>query len=556
MIVSCIRDRAVLLVVFVMAGMLVMATGCGEREEGAEHANAHEGETHAGELSAAAILAAHQHENPDESCFMCDATKRDKGRLWCREHVRYEDRCWLCHPELEDRDRLYCKEHFLYEDECFLCHPELSDAGAPADQSSHQGAGEGEGEGHEGRGPAHSGATADRNIGPPALGSGLFCNEHGVDEIECAICQPDRVSMLKPGENLKVRMPSAASANKAGIRTRAPQSGRSTPTVEALCEVQYNLNTMARVTPLAAGVIRSVAKDVGDRVAAGEVLVELHSGQVASAKSDYLAAVVDHNIREQAFEREKRLREQNIAAEKDYFEAQAALRSAELAVNNLRQRLANLGFTENEITAIKQDQDTSARLAIRAPFNGTIVERHAVAGEAVSVGDAVFTVADLSSRWLILSIASRHIMQVRTGQQVVARFDELPGVDVRGEITWIDASIDPRSRMVKARALVTDDADQIKTGLFGQSHVMIGDSRPATIVPRDAVQRHEGGTFVFVQNEADLFSIRRVALGQSRGQTVEVLAGLTDDESVVTEGSFVVMSEFLKSRLGAGCADH
>jgi len=110
--------------------------------------------------------------------------------------------------------------------------------------------------------------------------------------------------------------------------------------------------------------------------------------------------------------------------------------------------------------------------------------------------------------------------------------------------------------MVKARALVTDDAGRLKTGLFGKARVVIGDSRPATEVPREAVQRHEGGTYVFVQDEADLFSIRRVALGQTNGQSVEVLSGLSTADAVVTEGGFVVMSEFLKSRLGAGCADH
>jgi len=539
---SCIGYRLAMYATFVMAGMLFLMTGCGEQEQG----HAHDGEAHAGEPSASAIMAAHKHDNPDETCFMCDPAKRDKGRLWCKEHVRYEDRCWYCHPELEDEDRLYCKEHFLYEDECFLCHPELKDGGAAPEGDSH--------EGHEDHG--HDGAAAGQHGDSDAHAGGLFCQEHGVYEIECAICQPDRANALKPGENLKVRFPSTASADKAGIRTSRPQSGQSTPAVEALCEVQYNLNTMARVTPLADGVIRSVARDVGDRVAAGEVLVELHSAQVASAKSDYLAAVVERDIRDQAFEREKRLREQNIAAEKDFLEAQAASRSAELAVNNLHQRLVNLGFTEDEITAIAKDQDTSARLVIRAPFEGTIVERDAVVGEAVSVGDSVFTVADLSSRWLVLSIPSRHITQVRTGQAVVARFDELPGVDVHGRITWIDTAIDPRSRMVKARALVTDGADQIKTGQFGKARVAIGDSRPATIVPRNAVQRHEGGTYVFVQNEADLFSIRRVALGQSDNQTVEVLAGLAPGEPVVSEGSFIVMSEFLKSRLGAGCADH
>jgi cobalt-zinc-cadmium efflux system membrane fusion protein len=69
------------------------------------------------------------------------------------------------------------------------------------------------------------------------------------------------------------------------------------------------------------------------------------------------------------------------------------------------------------------------------------------------------------------------------------------------------------------------------------------------------VQRHEGGEFVFVQNEPNLFSLRRVTLGETHGEGIAVLAGLTPNDSVVTDGSYIVMSEFLKSRLGAGCVD-
>ena len=66
--------------------------------------------------------AAHRHDG-DETCYLCDSSQRDVGRLWCREHSRYEDRCWIFQPQLEDASRPYCKEHFLYEDECFLCDP-------------------------------------------------------------------------------------------------------------------------------------------------------------------------------------------------------------------------------------------------------------------------------------------------------------------------------------------------------------------------------------------------------------------------------------------------
>ncbi|MDA0746957.1 MAG: efflux RND transporter periplasmic adaptor subunit, partial [bacterium] len=59
-----------------------------------------------------------------------------------------------------------------------------------------------------------------------------------------------------------------------------------------------------------------------------------------------------------------------------------------------------------------------------------------------------------------------------------------------------------------------------------------------------------------VRQAADLYALRRVSLGDASGNTVEILAGLNPDEAVVTGSGFLVMSEFLKSRLGAGCADH
>lgn len=511
-----------------LAAFVMMTAGCGKEEPGAHPDGAHSG--------AVQTVSSHTHENPEETCFLCDPAKREKGRLWCKEHGRYEDRCWLCHPELEDKDRMFCTEHYLYEDECFICHPEL----APGNDAA----------------SSETSSSAATKPSTSSSSGGLFCKEHNVTEDECAICHPDLAAALEPGGNMKVRFPSTASAGKAGIRTGQPRISEAPPGIDALCEVQYNMNNLARITPLADGVVRKVMHDVGDKIEAGDVLVELHSATVASTKSDYLSATVMLDIARQAVERQKQLREQNIAAEKDYLEAQATFRTTELTLNNVKQKLMNIGFTDEEITKIEQTQDASATLVIRAPFSGTVVERASVVGEAVEIGHTLFTVADLSTRWLSLSVDPANLNRIGVGQTVEARFAELPGLTICGEITWVDTAIDPRSRMVRARAVVAVHAERLKTGLYGQARIATGEQRPATIIPRDAVQKYEGVSFVFVQNDPDLFSLRRVALGQSGSDTIEVLAGLEPNDPVVTDGSFIVMSEFLKSRLGAGCTDH
>ncbi len=169
-----------------------------------------------------------------EGCFICDASKRDAGRLWCKEHDRYEDRCFLCHPELKDPKRLFCTEHGVYEDECYLCHPELK--GKDASTSS--------------------------NAAPAAV---LMCKEHGVAEKECAICHPDLAAGLKPGESLKIRVASAESMERVGVEVSNPEKTTARPAVAAYATVDYNQNQVAKITPLVEGIVREIAVVPGQR---------------------------------------------------------------------------------------------------------------------------------------------------------------------------------------------------------------------------------------------------------------------------------------------------
>ena len=465
------------------------------------------------------------HDVSVDLCYICDPSKREKGRLWCKEHDRYEDRCWLCHPELEEKDRLWCEEHSLYEDECFYCDPA---------RGSSQG----------------SGKQSEAPV--------LWCNEHDVAELECGICQPQLAGQLAPGGSIKVRFASPESSTKAGIATALPVEGIARQSVSSFFEVSYNRNKLALVTPLADGIVRAVHADVGQRVNKGDVLVEISSDEVAAAKAEFLSSRVNERIADLAYQREKKLKEEKISADRDFLEAEAAYEKAKLMGKMAQQRLLNLGFSNGEIKQIAEAQDSSSIIKLRAPFAGTLVSREAVVGEAVSEseGKALFKVTDLSTLWLDLSVSPEHAGSVRVGQVVTARFDSGPeGVEYTGVITWVDSAIDPRNRMLKARAEIRNPNGAIRQGMFGHAELALTGSGNALLLPRDAIQHHEGRPYVFVKEAADLYALRHVSLGQSGGDTITVTEGLGSNEQVVTEGAFIAMSEFLKSRLGAGCVD-
>jgi len=459
----------------------------------------------------------HSHEGHDHSSVSRKPTstspKRDPNRLWCGGHGVYEDECYICHPELKGASEK---------------KPDMDD---DHDQSGH--------EGHE----HGSGGGADH----------LWCNEHNLAERECGICQPQLAVGLIPGQSMKVRLASMASAQKAGIRSVSPRLADTAASVKVYCEVSYNQNRLARITSLASGVIHRVHTDVGEVVSEGVLLVEVASAEVAAAKRDLLSAIVTERVKRQAFEREKELYAKEISAARHFQEAEGDYQMAQLATSNARQRLINYGFTSEEVTDIEKNETSSSIVHVHAPFDGTLVERQAVMGEAVEPGTPLFTLADLSTMWLKLSIPESKLASIKLGLPIEATFVSLPGVVATGKLRWINTAVSEPSRMVEARAEVSNADGRLRSNLFGEARITLSTEKQALTVPSQAVQRFENKPFVFVKVEEDLYELRRVEIGLTQHDRVQVVRGLKLQESVVVTGGFTMFSEFLKSRMGAGC---
>jgi cobalt-zinc-cadmium efflux system membrane fusion protein len=505
-----------------LIGTTVLVAGCDDAAEAPA-------ETEAADASMIATISHTSDDHAgDETCFICDPSKREKGRLWCTEHARYEDRCWACQPQLEDPDRLWCVEHALYEDECHLCDPSRG-TDAPADEN------------------------ASNESGDQA--AALFCNEHGVAEADCGICQPQRASELAAGESLKIRMASDRSADLAGITTQRPTAGQNAASLDLLGEVRFDDNRRARVTPLASGVVTEVLVDVGEVVEAGEPLATINSAAVADAKAAYLSALATADVTSAAYERESQLVQENIGAKRDAEAAEAAFRLAELDRRKAEQALLNLGFSTADVAAIANSGSSSSDLVVRAPFAGTVVGRDAVIGEAVEPGAALFEVANLSTMWVELAVPEEHAAALRPGMPVNVRVKAMPSTALRGELLWLSPQIDERTRVVRARASVSNDDGLLRHGMFAEVTAELEGPADALMLPGEAVQDIDGMSFVFVRSEPDLYEARRVEVASAGDGRVAVAEGISTDDDIVTSGGFTMKTEFLKSRLGAGCVD-
>lgn len=485
----------------------------------------------------------HAHDVDGETCFICDETKRDADRLWCRGHGRYEDRCFECHPAIEEKDRPYCTEHYLYEDECFLCNPVLAkvtetNAATPQVQVPMT-------------------VLEDFQTPSPAeisdRAEGLFCNEHGVYENECGICHPDLIAKKSVGEGMKIRCASPESASKAGVKTGHAEHGTVNVGESTLGRLSFNMNHLALVSPYADGVIRKVYVESGQYVKKGDLLAELNSPMVADAKSALIKALVNENQKSLAFKREEYLLNNKVSTKQDYEDAQASHATSVSEVERSRQQLLNIGLTKKEIQEVEKTQSATSILPLRAPFDGSVVDRHAVLGATVDVGTTLFQVADLSTMWLELSVPESHAVQLQTGADVQASFDAFPGETFNGKLIWVSSQIDESTRMVNARVLIPNGENRLKSGLFGRAHITKVKEMSSLSVPSDAIQTIDGQTVVFAKLEEDLYEARVVQTGPVKAGYTSIMKGIEQKDEIALAESYILKSELLKGKLGAGC---
>lgn len=367
------------------------------------------------------------------------------------------------------------------------------------------------------------------------------CEEHGLPESECGICHPERAAILKPGEGCKVRLPAADSAKLVGVEMAAVTVGSISGGIDCYAELAFNQNKLAQIAAPVGGIVQEVEADLGSKVEEKQTVARLWSASIAEAMAK---AVLTH----QTLERERKLRAERVTSEKDLQQAEAEHRGA-------CQQARTLGFSEADIDRMAAQPNDPVFLELRAPFAGEIIERTAVRGALVETGKPLFTVADRSVMWAMLNIPEPALAQVRVGQKVELRVESLPGQLFTGKLTWIAAEVDDKSRMARARAEIENPERALKAKMFARARILTESREAAVIVPASAMYALEGKPFIFVRLADDLFEARRVRTGLKYDERLEVIEGLKPRETVVVNHGFAIKSQWLSSRMGAGCAD-
>lgn len=269
------------------------------------------------------------------------------------------------------------------------------------------------------------------------------------------------------------------------------------------------------ITPKAADTIRVIRFDSGDRVRAGQVLVEMSSVEQVASVAEARAA---HDAAQEELRRFQELYDRGFASQARIDAVRAAADAAQARLNAGDSRAADR--------------------TLRAPFAGVVGLRNASPGQYVTPGTQIGTLDDIAEIKLDFDVPETQLARLEPGVAIIARTAAFPDRTFQGTIDHVDTRIDAATRTVRVRAVLPNADEALRPGMLMTVEVR-SNPREALSVPEIAILEQAGSSYVYRINASENGQIaERVAVttGQRAGGVAEILSGLAEGDLVVVEG--------------------
>jgi cobalt-zinc-cadmium efflux system membrane fusion protein len=335
----------------------------------------------------------------------------------------------------------------------------------------------------------------------------------------------------------------------------------------AVGRIAFNEDRTTPVFTAYAGRMVRLLAGPGDDVQPGSPLAQIDTPDLVQAENDFINAGSglrkarnQVELARRVAARDTELFAAQAIAAKDVEQAQSDLRNAEHDLRAAegtyaatRDRLRVFGKTDADATRLEEHRQVDPHMVLASPIAGTVTARKVGPGQYVKPDnpDPLFTIADLSTMWLLAQVAEADISLVHAGQLVEVQVAAYPGDLFRARVTNVGAAVDPVTRRVSVRAEIANPGQKLKPDMFASFRIMTGTQVQSTAVPVTAVVRDGEQAAVWVVSEPQRLTRRAVTLGIEQGGVVQVLTGLHPGEQVVVDGGiFLSNAEQTAARTG------
>jgi membrane fusion protein, heavy metal efflux system len=325
---------------------------------------------------------------------------------------------------------------------------------------------------------------------------------------------------------------------RAGLITAPARRATLAPTVRVVGTVDFDPEHVAAVGTRIRGLVRRLAKLEGDRVKKGELLAEIESAELGEAQAS--VAMVGA---------QKKAAELNATRERDLSARKlSTAREAEVAEASLDEYRAMLAAAQQKVTAL--GGGTAGPFGVymlRAPLDGTVVDRHILSGQSVEGNLVAYRIANLDHVWIELDVFERSLGHIRKGDAVEVRPTASPDTPIMGRVAYVGDAIDLSTRSARVRVKVDNAEHALRPGQSVTAIIRYeGREEAALLVPRQAIAFVDGKPTVFVLVAPDRAVVTEVTLGPADEEAQAVTSGIEEGAAVVTSGVFALKSELFR----------
>ena len=284
----------------------------------------------------------------------------------------------------------------------------------------------------------------------------------------------------------------------------------------------------------ASGVVRSVAKTLGDYVRQGEAVARIESAEAASLAAQLSAARARVTELSAAYEREKQLFDENVTARQDLEAAAANLAVARSELERARAAVAAAGVSRD-----------GRSLAVTSPISGRITEAPVVLGSFVSAGEELYHVVNSAALQVEVAVPASDVAQIGPGDEATLVLSD--GREIGGRVRSLTPSVDAENRAATAVVSLAGAVPGLQPGAFLEARIRpSGAVDPNRIsVPEDAVQVVDGRDVVFRRVDGG-FQVQPVSIGERSAGRVTILSGLEPGTPIATDNAFLLKAELEK----------
>jgi len=297
-----------------------------------------------------------------------------------------------------------------------------------------------------------------------------------------------------------------------------------TGSIHAAARVTLDETRIAKVQSRLEGWIDQLFVDfTGKFVTKGDALLTIYSPEALATQMEYLLAI----------------KAQHTMVDNPLHEMMG---STDNLVAAAKKRLELWDISDRQIDRIAATGQPLQNLTLYSPISGFVMERNAFAKQRVTPEMVLYTVADLSSVWVIADVFEFESANVRLNQTATLTLASQPGRTFHGRVSYILPQVDPIARTLKVRIAFANPGLALKPDMYGEVDLQTGGTRKL-VAPLTAVLNSGQQQRVFVDKGNGTFEPREVKTGAQMDNRVEILSGLKAGERIVISGNFLVDSE-------------